>query len=434
SAPSLTITQPNEGGFVNTQQVLVKGTVSDVTATQVTVNNVVASVTNGQYMATVPINNEGANTLTVKATDSANNQTTLTRNITRDTISPVLTVTQPQEAATFTTPEVTVTGSFTDITPVTVMINNITATIAGNSFTATVALNNGANTLQVIARDAAGNQSQIIRNVTRNSGGDTTPPTLVIFSPVEGSVLRSVTVSGNVVDQSSITLTINGTQVFVNDEGNFLLEELFLPEGLQRVNILAVDTTGSRSEVLRNVNIDATPPVISNISPAQRTLIASQQAIIQGKVSDLSSPVTVFVNQTQASVNQQGMFTATIPIVEGENQIILFATDAAGNDNSELLTLFGKDFTPPQVPTLFPVISPTRLGYQTIEGRAEAGAQINILGGSSPITTTAALEANVNLRVGVNNLSITATDSTSNVSAASQISIVSNPSLALLQG
>lgn len=96
----------------------------------------------------------------------------------------------------------------------------------------------------------------------------------------------------------------------------------------------------------RSITIDTTSPLFSNISPAEGTIVNSP-ATISGRVID-AAPVTVKVNDITAVAAANGDFSAqSVPLLEGENQLLLTATDAAGNQNDLTITLLGQDRTPP---------------------------------------------------------------------------------------
>ncbi|MFN0140548.1 MAG: hypothetical protein ACKVQW_10755 [Pyrinomonadaceae bacterium] len=123
-------------------------------------------------------------------------------------------------------------------------------------------------------------------------------------------------------------------------------------------------------------------------------------------------------------------------LIEGDNQITITATDAATNESIETFFVKGRDRTPPNPPSVFEVISPTKLRFQTIEGTAEPGSTVTIAGGMEPVTAQAAsgnglFVANVNLNSGINNLTVAARDSENNESSALPVSITSNPGLNL---
>lgn len=89
-APTLTITSPNDNIKVNQATCVVSGTTNDVTSSPVSVTINGTSVTvgsDGTFSKSITLN-EGANTITIVATDSAGKSTTVTRTVTLDTGAP----------------------------------------------------------------------------------------------------------------------------------------------------------------------------------------------------------------------------------------------------------------------------------------------------------------------------------------------------------
>lgn len=96
AAPSLTVATPTEGLITNGSTVIVTGNVApgnvNVTIASLTVNDQPVSVepAGGEYSYEHRLS-EGANVITVKATDSVGNSTQVVRNVTLDTKIPVIT-------------------------------------------------------------------------------------------------------------------------------------------------------------------------------------------------------------------------------------------------------------------------------------------------------------------------------------------------------
>lgn len=89
-APTLTITSPNDNIKVNKATCVVSGTTNDATSSpvSVTINGTSATVgTDGSFSKSITLN-EGTNTITIVATDSAGKSTTVTRTVTLDTGAP----------------------------------------------------------------------------------------------------------------------------------------------------------------------------------------------------------------------------------------------------------------------------------------------------------------------------------------------------------
>lgn len=89
-APTLTITSPNDNIKANQATCVVSGTTNDATSSpvSVTINGTSVTVgTDGSFSKSITLN-EGANTITIVATDSAGKSTTVTRTVTLDTGAP----------------------------------------------------------------------------------------------------------------------------------------------------------------------------------------------------------------------------------------------------------------------------------------------------------------------------------------------------------
>lgn len=89
-APTLTITSPNDNIKVNQATCVVSGTTNDATSSpvSVTINGTSATVgADGSFSKSITLN-EGTNTITIVAIDSAGKSTTVTRTVTLDTGAP----------------------------------------------------------------------------------------------------------------------------------------------------------------------------------------------------------------------------------------------------------------------------------------------------------------------------------------------------------
>jgi uncharacterized Zn-binding protein involved in type VI secretion len=404
--PSLAVSEPADGSATKLKQLLIRGTVSDQTETVVTVNGVAAAVDGDAFSAAVTLV-EGTNTLRVAATDLFGNQAERTLGVKVDTTPPAINVLSPTEGLITNQARITVSGTFEDASDTTVRINGVPAALVGGNFSVTVELNEGRNDLLVQAADAAGNQTEARGSVTR----DTAPPALTLLLPSEGQVAQAIDVSGRVEDATAVTVQANG--VDLPADGGAFVGRIPHAEGGNPVRVVATDAAGNVAEITRNVTVDTTPPVISDLSPAEGALVAAGAVTIRGRVTDATA-VGVLLNDRRAAVAAGGLFTAEgFTVVPDENQIIITARDAAGNFASKELLLRGQDMTPPPAVVLFPVNSPTRLDSQLVEGKAPSGSRVMIAGGVEPVVAetafgTGLFAAPVKLAPGANALTATA--------------------------
>ncbi|MET0646570.1 MAG: Ig-like domain-containing protein, partial [Pyrinomonadaceae bacterium] len=429
--PAVSIQQPAAGSYTNAGSVTVNGTYSDQSAAVITVNGVAATLQGGGYSASVPLD-EGANTISVVASDAAGNQSQASREIVRDTAAPAVTIGQPLDGQVTGAASVNVTGTFSDATTTAVTVNGVAATLSGNGYTAAVALAEGANSILVVATDAAGNSSEAALGVTRDSVG----PSINLSLPTNNFVTNStsVTVYGTVTDATLVGISITNGGVSI--DGETFSGQAVLPEGVSQLRVVATDAAGNQTEVTRTVTADETDPVLSELSPAEGTVVAARNVTVQGRVSD-STTVAINVGGVSAGVGADGLFSAAdVPLAEGENTLLVTATDATGNKTVAELNLRGKDLTPPAAPQLFAAPTRTRLSELPVEGKAEPGVTVHITGGAEPISANAAAGtglflAPVKLAAGANALTVTATDAEGNVSPPATVQVVSDPQAAL---
>jgi hypothetical protein len=160
--PSLVITDPTDMAIVNTPTTVLKGETTP--GSQVTVNGAKAAVSaDGKFQATVNLPNEGANTITIKATSPTGAVTISYMTIIRDTQPPSIIVDAPRgriaNATTYTLTGRVEPGS-------TVTVNGQPATVVFDIWTAQVSLVQGENSIKIEAKDAAQNTASLTHKIT----------------------------------------------------------------------------------------------------------------------------------------------------------------------------------------------------------------------------------------------------------------------------
>lgn len=173
AATSVELTSPPNGAYLNTPVITVAGKVGDPAA-QVTLNGIATVLSGTTFNASVPLN-EGPNTITAVATNSGGSTTTSSILVTLDTTAPKIEIYSPAANASTSAANVTVSGMINDIVvgtvnpqQATVTVNRIAAEVLNRSFVARdVPVEIGANAVQAVATDRAGNRATANINVTR---------------------------------------------------------------------------------------------------------------------------------------------------------------------------------------------------------------------------------------------------------------------------
>lgn len=249
----------------------------------------------------------------VTATDDSGNSTTVSATtgdfqddlqlVVKEKVPPVITITSPTDEAFLTNNKPTIQFSITDddsgVDPDTITIKidngaNITSGITKNasgrgfncSYVPTTALGDGSHTVYVNAKDHDGNAA-VQKSVQFTV--DTVAPTLNVTSPTEGLKTNedTVTVSGTTNDATSspVKVTVNGDVVTVQENGSFS-KVVTLTEGENTITVIATDSAGKQTTVVRHVTKDTGAPVFQSIELVPNPVDAGQTYIIRVKVTD----------------------------------------------------------------------------------------------------------------------------------------------------
>ncbi len=406
-APAIEFTKPAAGSFARGAAVDVEGTVLDASAVLVHVNGIPAEVSGGgaftgqphahAFRATVPVA-DGPAALEVVAWDEAGNSANAQRSITVDSVPPALVITAPAPGLATRATTLEIRGTVSDATAVEVTVDGTAAALAAGEFAFTASLPaEGPRSFVVRARDAAGNVSEATVTVTV----DRTPPTLAIATPDEGAIVKALplAVAGTVTDATGVVVSVQGAAATV--AGSAWSAELSLDEGTRTVEVVATDAAGNEVRLARSVQVDLFAPELDVTAPAAGLLTREAAVPVAGSVRDASS-VGVTVNGVAATVTggpcaSGCAFGATVELPEGDSQVLVVATDAAGRA-SEFALPVTRDSTPPTLALVTPEkISAGRpgqavasvadnLGLQaaTLSARVTAECSLGSVSGTGP--------------------------------------------------
>jgi RHS repeat-associated protein len=458
TAPTVTITSPANNSTTQADTITITGTASDPGSpssgiSQVTVNGQPATYNSatGNWTINVALT-IGANTITARAYDNANNQASASITVTRqppsDTQAPQVAIASPANNSTTIETSVNVSGTASDpgqyqsgVTTVTV--NGVAATYnaaTGQWTAANIPVSLGANTITATATDGAGNHTDASITVTRQEPPDTQAPDLSITSPSDGSSTdaEAITVSGTVADTGSnasgvAQVTVNGMPANVTS-GAWTLSGVALTMGSNTITVRAYDNASNQTvktvSVTRVQPPDTTAPNLTVSEPADNSTTDSTTTSVSGTVSDTGANASgvagVTVNGAAAQLNAQtGSWTfASVALTLGANTITVRATDHAGNEAVKVVhvtRVHPPDTQPPTLTITSPAdgsTSPdetiTVTGTATDEGVNAAGVRAVTVNGVAATYDSASgnwSATGVALNEGPNTITVIATDS-----------------------
>jgi hypothetical protein len=345
--PQIAIAQPVGGSYTNAFTTTVSGPVSDDTPVTVLVEGIAASVSAGIFTApAVPLGAGPLVTLHATATDSAGNTQTATVTLNVDRMPPTVQIRSPASGAYVKGPAVPVTGTVTAAAPLAqVIVNGTPVPIAGGAFSALVTSPDGPLTIVANAQDAAGNVGTALVGVIV----DSIPPVVTITSPPERTITNaaSLHITGTVTDASPVTLQYAGSLLPL--AGNAFAFDVPLPssDGVTALTFTATDAAGNVGTATLHVTVDRTPPALTIAAPAEGAYVGRFPVLLQGAVQDLTA-TTVVVDGVAATVAQGSWQAQVAALPEGTHAFSVVATDAAGNQATQVRNII-VDTTPPAI-------------------------------------------------------------------------------------
>jgi hypothetical protein len=207
----------------------------------------------------------------------------------------------------------------------------------------------GTTTVIFSATDKSGNCASCPMDVTVV---DTTPPVItcpkdvtVVQETGEGTVVPLTATATDICDPAP-TITSNELPVY--------------PLGTTTVTFSATDKSGNSASCSVNVTvIDTTPPEITIISPEEGMLYATTEIALEVTANE---PISKWCYNLNEAGNVSFTHNTTITAREGENSLVVYAEDFAGNLGSFAIS-FEVDTIPPEITIISPVEGMT---YDTI--------------------------------------------------------------------
>lgn len=174
------------------------------------------------------------------------------------------------------------------------------------------------------------NKQPVVANIVDESGG----------SGVDLSTLV-IKLDGVAVASSTITMT-----AITNGYSITYTPAEAIADGSHTVTIDCSDNDGN-SAITKSTTytIDTVPPTLNVTSPADGLITNEASLTVAGTTNDsTSSPVVIAIvlngaDQGEVTVQSNGSFSKAVTLTEGDNTIVITATDAAGKTSSVTRTV-----------------------------------------------------------------------------------------------
>ncbi|WP_418303035.1 Ig-like domain-containing protein [Neobacillus drentensis] len=367
----------------------------------------------GQYKVTTEVQKAGTE-LVIIATDKADNVSETTTVVVRDVTAPE----QPL-ANEVTDKDTSVTGQAEAGAKVEVKVNGsvIGTGTAGEDgqYKVNIDAQKAGTELVIIATDKAGNVSESTTVVIR----DVTAPEKPVVNEVTD---KDTTVTGQAEAGSKVEVKVNGTVIgtgTAGEDGQYEVTMDVQRAGTELV-IIATDKAGNVSETTTVVIRDVTAPekpVVNEVTDKDTTVTGQAEA---------GSKVEVKVNGSvigTGTAGEDGQYKVTIDVQKAGTELVIIATDKAGNV-SETTTVVVRDVTAPEQPLANEVTDKDT----SVTGQAEAGAKVEVKVNGSVIGTGTAGEdgqykVTIDVQKAGTELVISATDNSGNVSEQNAVMV-----------
>lgn len=192
-------------------------------------------------------------------------------------------------------------------------------------------------------------------------------PTITFTAPTEGQYASSSTppiifsitdeANGSGVKISSLKITLDSVnytntssgvtvKAITNGYDVRLVPTTALEDGSHTVTIQIEDNDGNKATATRNFTTDTVAPTLNITSPSSDgTYVSNNSLTVAGTTSDSTSgtpAITIKLNgvdQGNVTVSNNGSFSKAVTLVQGENTIVITATDLAGKTTTITRTI-----------------------------------------------------------------------------------------------
>jgi len=210
----------------------------------------------------------------------------------------------------------------------------------------TMSVGNGPHTLTVIAREPTGVSGQSSVNVTVNNvTADTTPPSVTLSSPANGSTVAGVVpVQGSATDNvgvTSVQVVVDGTPGASTSASSFSFnwDSSLAANGNHTLVVKAYDAAGNMGQASTTVSVsnqgDQIAPTVSIVSPVSGGIFAGNVSVSVAASDNVGvSQVSLFIDGVLQATDSAAPYTFNFSakkLPRGTHTLTAKAWDAAGN-------------------------------------------------------------------------------------------------------
>ena len=154
---------------------------------------------------------------------------------------------------------------------------------------------------------------------------------------------KKINVVGNAFQGVQVELIFNGDSISIDDldeEKKFEFTDLNLQSGENTVQVRALEKDGEKSELSDEVTVilDLKPPTLEITAPISDEEFGGEEQKIS-VTGSTEADTKVYINDHIVIVKADNTFTYQVTLKDGENTIIIKATDEAGNETVQEITV-----------------------------------------------------------------------------------------------
>lgn len=248
---------------------------------------------------------------------------------------------------------------------------------------------------------------------------DTTPPTLVVANLESGMAVRdpALTIEGTTDPDALVWLNNEPQPLPVNGNGVFRVVRQ-LQEGENTVVVRAVDNAGNETRAEYTVILRTQPPEVTLLEPQPEAWLNRNPVLVRGQ----APPDTdVTVNGRQVAVAQDGSFAVELVLDEGDNVIVVEASDEVGNTTRLERVVHLRTRPPEIVLSNLPDGLTVREPAFRLAGQVEPGVSLTVNGREVAVDNRGYFSTLVTLQEGENLITLTATDLAGNTATVQRL-------------